>query len=44
MYLKKKPASILTVSDSLVTHQATTSQERQVSFHKMMEIALDAAK
>lgn len=44
MYLKKKAACILTVSDSLVTHQATTSQERQVSFHKMMEIALDAAK
>lgn len=43
-YLKKKAACILTVSDSLITHQETTSQERQVSFRKMMEIALDAAE
>lgn len=32
---------ILTISDSLVTHQATTSQERQTAFTKMMEIALE---
>lgn len=44
IFLKKKAACILTVSDSLVTHQVTTSQERQVSFNKMMEIALEAAK
>ncbi|MGD9605358.1 MAG: purine-nucleoside phosphorylase [Bacilli bacterium] len=44
IHLKKKAACILTVSDSLVTHQATTHQERQVSFNKMMEIALEAAK
>jgi purine-nucleoside phosphorylase len=34
---------ILTVSDSLVTHEATTSEERQTSFTSMMEIALEAA-
>jgi purine-nucleoside phosphorylase len=34
---------ILTVSDSLVTHKATTSEERQTAFTKMMEIALELA-
>ncbi|MBN2851638.1 MAG: purine-nucleoside phosphorylase [Clostridia bacterium] len=34
---------ILTVSDSLVTHEVTTSEERQKSFTKMMEIALELA-
>jgi len=34
---------ILTVSDSLVTHEVTTSQERQNAFTKMMEIALELA-
>lgn len=34
---------ILTVSDSLVTHEATTAQERQTSFTQMMEIALELA-
>jgi purine-nucleoside phosphorylase len=42
-YLNKKAACVLTVSDSLVTHEVTSSKERQVSFNKMMEIALDAA-
>jgi purine-nucleoside phosphorylase len=42
-YLHKKAACILTVSDSLVTHEATSSEERQKSFNRMMEIALDAA-
>ncbi|MCX8129459.1 MAG: purine-nucleoside phosphorylase [Clostridia bacterium] len=32
---------ILTVSDSLVTHDATTAEERQNSFTQMMEIALE---
>lgn len=32
---------ILTVSDSLVTHELTTAEERQSSFTQMMEIALD---
>jgi purine-nucleoside phosphorylase len=34
---------ILTVSDSLVTHEVTTSEERQTAFTKMMEIALELA-
>lgn len=34
---------ILTVSDSLVTHEATTAEERQNTFTKMMEIALELA-
>ena len=34
---------ILTVSDSLVTHEVTTSEERQIAFTKMMEIALELA-
>ncbi|HKM30211.1 MAG TPA: purine-nucleoside phosphorylase [Bacilli bacterium] len=42
-HLHKKAACILTVSDSLITHEATTSEERQKSFNRMMEIALDAA-
>jgi purine-nucleoside phosphorylase len=43
-YLRKKAACILTVSDSLVTHEETTAAERQTSFNKMMEIALEAAE
>lgn len=42
-HLGKKAACVLTVSDSLVSHKATTSEERQKSFNKMMEIALNAA-
>ena len=34
---------ILTVSDSLVTHEVTSSEERQNSFTQMMEIALELA-
>lgn len=41
--LGKKAACILTVSDSLVTKEATESSERQVAFTKMMEVALQAA-
>ena len=43
-FLNKKAACILTVSDSLITHEVTTSEERQNSFNRMMEIALEAAK
>lgn len=32
---------ILTISDSLVSHETTTSEERQNSFTQMMEIALE---
>ncbi len=38
----KKAACLLTISDSLVTHEATTAAERQNAFTKMMEIALNA--
>jgi len=34
---------ILTVSDSLVTHDVTTAEERQTSFTQMMELALELA-
>lgn len=43
-YLNKNAACILTVSDSLVTRQETSAAERQSSFRRMMEIALEAAK
>ncbi|HEY8436546.1 MAG TPA: purine-nucleoside phosphorylase [Haloplasmataceae bacterium] len=35
--------AILTVSDSLVTREETTSEERQTAFTQMMEIALEIA-
>ena len=41
--LGKKAACLLTVSDSIVTHEATTAEERQTSFTKMMEIALETS-
>ncbi len=34
---------ILTISDSLVTHEVTSSEERQNAFTKMMDIALELA-
>ncbi|MGB8454230.1 MAG: purine-nucleoside phosphorylase [Anaerocolumna sp.] len=39
----KKALAICTISDSLVTGEATTSEERQNSFHNMMKIALETA-
>lgn len=41
--LNKKAACLLTVSDSLVTHEATTPEERQNAFTQMMEVALSLA-
>jgi purine-nucleoside phosphorylase len=38
----KKAACLLTVSDSLITHEETTAEERQNSFTGMMKIALGA--
>ncbi|MGL6063825.1 MAG: purine-nucleoside phosphorylase [Fusobacteriaceae bacterium] len=35
--------TILTISDSLVTGEATTAEERQVTLREMVEIALEAA-
>ena len=40
--LNKKAACILTVSNSLVTNEETTSEERQNAFTKMVEIALNS--
>ncbi len=40
----KNAACILTVSDSLVTHAATTADERQNAFTHMMDIALELAE
>ncbi len=39
----REALAILTVSDSLVTHEATSSEERQTTFTRMMEVALEAA-
>ena len=40
--LNKNAAVILTVSDNLITREKTTSEERQNSFNKMIEIALES--
>lgn len=40
--LHKKAACLLTISDSIITNEQTTSEEREKSFHQMMEIALNA--
>ena len=40
-YLHKKALTILTVSDSFIHKTETTAEQREKSFTKMMEIALD---
>ena len=40
--LNKKAACLLTISDSLVTKKQTTSEQRQNSLNKMIEIALES--
>ena len=40
--LGKKAACLLTISDNLVTHAETTSEERQNSFKQMIELALES--
>ncbi len=40
----KKALAICTVSDHLVTGEATTAEERQTSFTDMMKLALDTVK
>ena len=42
-HLGKKAAWLLTISDSFVTSEVTSAEERQNSFTAMMEIALDTA-
>lgn len=39
----KKALTLLTVSDSMVTHEETTAKEREETFTSMMEIALEMA-
>lgn len=41
---KKEALCILTISDSLIDHVETTSEERETSFTNMMEVALDCIK
>ncbi|MDD5601601.1 MAG: purine-nucleoside phosphorylase [Candidatus Izemoplasmatales bacterium] len=41
--LKKHAACLLTISDSLVTKEETTSEERQNAFTNMMKVALELA-
>lgn len=43
IYLGVEALSVMTVSDHLVTGQETTPEERQTSFTKMMDIALEVA-
>lgn len=40
---KVRALTILTISDSLVTEERTTSEERETSFKEMVEIALEIA-
>ena len=40
---KKNALAILTISDNIVTGEATTAEERQTAFTDMMEIALETA-
>jgi purine-nucleoside phosphorylase len=39
----REALSILTISDSLVTHETTTAEERQTAFTRMMDVALETA-
>ncbi|MBR4768076.1 MAG: purine-nucleoside phosphorylase, partial [Lachnospiraceae bacterium] len=41
---KKNALAICTISDHLLTGEATTAMERQTSFTDMMELALETAK
>ena len=40
---KKKALSILTISDNVITGEATTAEERQSSFTDMVELALEVS-
>ncbi len=42
--LHKEAFAILTISDSMITHQETTAEERENSFTDMMEVALDCIR
>jgi purine-nucleoside phosphorylase len=40
---KREALALLTISDSLITHEVTSSEERQTAFTRMMEVALETA-
>ncbi len=42
-FLNKEAACLLTISDSLVTKEATTSEEREQKLNEMITVALEAA-
>ena len=42
-YAGKKALTLLTVSDSLVSNEETTAEEREKTFTAMMEVALEIA-
>jgi purine-nucleoside phosphorylase len=39
----REALALLTISDSLITHEATSAEERQTTFTQMMEVALETA-
>jgi purine-nucleoside phosphorylase len=39
----REALALLTISDSLISHEITTSEERQTAFTRMMEVALETA-
>ncbi|MDR1901425.1 MAG: purine-nucleoside phosphorylase [Treponema sp.] len=40
---RREALCLLTISDSLITHEFTTAEERQKTFTRMMEVALETA-
>lgn len=42
-YLGKKALCMLTISDHIYKHEELSAEERQTSFHEMMEVALELA-
>lgn len=41
--LNKRASCLLTISNSFVTNEETTAEERQNAFTKMIELALEAS-
>jgi purine-nucleoside phosphorylase len=39
----REALGLLTISDSLITGEVTTAEERQTTFTRMMEVALETA-
>ncbi len=40
---KRECLSLLTISDSIISHEVTSAEERQTTFTRMMEVALETA-